>query len=96
MKTLLVVTDPLRLSPETATKSIDTAPGVVDWMRFFENSFCVVASVDATALTNQLSRRLPGHQFFVSEIDPARKNGMLPPQVWTFINKATARSLDDG
>jgi hypothetical protein len=68
-------------------KYLDTRPEVLNWVTPFPNGILVTSESDAATLARLLDKEFTGYHFLIAEIPQGTSNGMLPPEIWEFINK---------
>ena len=66
---------------------------VTTWVQPFPNAAIVISSLEAKDLGAVLRSRLGATWFVVTEIHGATIDGLLPGNLWQFINSATATAL---
>ncbi|MDE0040311.1 MAG: hypothetical protein OXU77_22520 [Gammaproteobacteria bacterium] len=66
---------------------------VTTWVQPFPNAAIVISSLDAKDLGAVLRSRLGATWFVVTEIHGATIDGLLPGNLWQFINSAPATAL---
>jgi hypothetical protein len=67
--------------------TIDSIESIVNWSAFLPSGICLVSSASAKEVARDIRRALPNTRFLVVEIEPGKKNGWLPKNVWRFINE---------
>lgn len=86
MKTYLLIYDE-GIKEKHLLSFLDSRKEILDWMSMLPSSVFLRSNHSLQNLTKMIDRKYPQAQFFVSEIESERVDGMLPEEGWDFINE---------
>lgn len=66
---------------------------ITTWVQPFPNAAIVISNLEARDLGAIFRERLGETWFVISELSPLRVDGLLPRNVWEFINSPPTASL---
>lgn len=71
---------------ESYTNALDRAPMVRNWLAFLPTTIAVVSNWTLGELSWYLRGALPSRQFILTPTNASTSAGLLPSNVWDFIN----------
>ena len=93
LKALLLVFSENLGSREIVTNYLTTLPSISNWYAIFQNAIFIVSDTPVQHLSEVLRNRFPNVWFILTEVNPERTDGLLPPSNWHFIlNPAPAEA----
>ena len=73
---------------DAVKNALNSSPLVKNWRYDLPNSFYIVSQASAQELFEDISPRISGKKrLLIVEISSANKQGLLPKDTWTFLNK---------
>lgn len=72
---------------ETVKALLNSIPQITNWRYDLPNAFYIESVKSADELADLIIERRPNTRFFITEISKSNKQGWLPKDTWTFLNK---------
>lgn len=78
-------------------QALDLTPMVRNWLAFLPNAVAITTHRPLQQISDYLRVSLPGHQFILVPATSTTSAGLMPANVWDFINKPfdSGRHLPD-
>ncbi|MDP3458814.1 MAG: hypothetical protein Q8S09_06015 [Hyphomonas sp.] len=88
LKSYLLIFDNSQVSRESVIARIDAMPEIVNWSAFLPTGIAVVSDLDSKELARRVRDDRPSEfRFLLVPLSNATKNGWLPTNVWSFMNR---------
>lgn len=96
MNAFLFVFDSSRVSREQVWRKLDKIAEIENWYSLFANTFCIASEQNAKWLAARLRDDvIPDVRFLIVEIDPIKRGGWLPRELWEFLSEPTTVERDE-
>ena len=92
MKHYLLVYDPALLDDWVVPNFLAETQGVFEGYSFFGNAFCIRTDASIAHVSEVITNRFPGLQFFLVQLEKAPRAGQMPKAFWQFLKESSLQA----
>lgn len=88
-KTYLLSFDPHRTDAIALHQVIKNSRLISGWSHYLGSTYLLVSREPLQNIHNEIKTKWPNQRYFIAEINPENKNGWLPKDAWSWIQRST-------
>jgi hypothetical protein len=83
------------LAREKVTTFLDENPHFQNWLALLPGQIFIISESNIEELASILRSQFLGQLIFITKLDPLASDGLLPEDIWSFINNPTSAKAEE-